>query len=73
MTIERDHHGFAAPAPLGQPGRAGLPDGHPTGPDVGERLSSLLDAALARHPDRAVEIAPDSEVRRGLEALGYVE
>jgi choline-sulfatase len=42
-------------------------------PDVGERLSSLLDEALARHPDRAVEIAPDGEVRRGLEALGYIE
>ncbi len=23
MTIERDHHGFDAPAPLGHPGRAG--------------------------------------------------
>ena len=38
MTIERDHHGFDAPAPLGHPGRVGLPDGHPTGPEVGERL-----------------------------------
>jgi len=41
--------------------------------DVRERLSALLDESLARHPDRAVEIAPDVEVRRGLEALGYVE
>ena len=38
MTIERDHHGFDAPAPLGHPGRSGLPDGHPTGPEIGERL-----------------------------------
>jgi hypothetical protein len=38
VTIERDHHGFDAPAPLGHPGRTGLPDGHPTGPEVGERL-----------------------------------
>ena len=38
MTVERDHHGFDAPAPLGHPGRLGLPDGHPTGPEVGERL-----------------------------------
>ena len=38
MTIERDDHGFDAPAPLGHPGRIGLPDSHPTGPEVGERL-----------------------------------
>lgn len=38
MTVERDHHGFDAPAPLGHPGRAGLPEGHSTGPEVGERL-----------------------------------
>ena len=38
MTIERDELGFDAPAPLGHPGRLGLPDGHPTGPEVGERL-----------------------------------
>ncbi|MBC8186825.1 MAG: hypothetical protein H8E78_01270 [Proteobacteria bacterium] len=46
MTVERDHHGFDAPAPLGHPGRIGLPDGHPTGPEVGERLPdfSLPDA-----------------------------
>jgi hypothetical protein len=46
-TIERDEHGFDAPAPLGHPGRAGLPEGHPTGPEVGERLPdwSLPDAS----------------------------
>ncbi len=38
MTVEMDRLGFEAPAPLGHPGRAGLPDGHSTGPEVGERL-----------------------------------
>ena len=38
MTIERDEAGFDAPAPLGHPARAGLPDGHPTGPQVGDPL-----------------------------------
>ena len=38
MTIERDRLGFDAPAPLGHPGRAGLPEGYPTGPEVGEKL-----------------------------------
>lgn len=58
MTIERDHHGFDAPAPLGHPGRAGLPDGHKTGPEVGERLPDFVlpDSAGRRvgyHEDRA--------------------
>lgn len=57
MTIERDEHGFDAPAPLGHPGRLGLPDGHPTGPDVGDRLPDfeLPDAygrKLCFHADR---------------------
>ena len=52
MTIERDHHGFDAPAPLDHPGRLGLPDGHPTGPEVGERL-----------PDFALPDAHGREVR----------
>ena len=38
MTVERDHHGFDAPAPLGHPARTGLPEGHSTGPERGERL-----------------------------------
>jgi hypothetical protein len=42
MTIERDRHGFDAPAPLGHPGRAGLPDGHTTGPEIGERLPDFV-------------------------------
>ncbi|MEE2782460.1 MAG: hypothetical protein VYE04_03825 [Pseudomonadota bacterium] len=57
MTIERDQHGFDAPAPLGHPGRAGLPDGHPTGPDIGEVLPdfTLPDAdgnAIRFHDSR---------------------
>lgn len=36
--VERDELGFDAPAPLGHPGRLGLPDGHATGPEIGERL-----------------------------------
>jgi hypothetical protein len=57
MTVERDEHGFDAPAPLGHPGRVGLPDGHPTGPEVGERLPDfeLPDARGRRvrfHEDR---------------------
>jgi arylsulfatase A-like enzyme len=42
-------------------------------PEVAERLGALLDDSLARLPDTAVEIAPNDEVRRGLEALGYAE
>jgi len=38
MTVERDAAGFDAPAPLGHPARAGLPDGHTAGPAIGERL-----------------------------------
>ena len=38
MATETDELGFEAPAPLGHPGRASLPDGHPAGPQVGERL-----------------------------------
>lgn len=35
---EIDALGFEAPAPLGHPGRSGLPEGQATGPAVGERL-----------------------------------
>lgn len=41
MAIERDELGFDAPAPLGHPGRAGLPAGQPTGPEVGELLPNF--------------------------------
>ena len=58
MTVERDEFGFDAPAPLGHPGRLGLPDGHATGPEIGDALPdfTLPDAAggLVRlHEDRA--------------------
>ena len=38
MAVERDSAGFDAPAPLGHPARAGLPEGSTTGPDVGQHL-----------------------------------
>ena len=41
MTIERDAHGFDAPAALEHPARKGLPPGHPTGPEVGDRLPNF--------------------------------
>ena len=58
MTIERDELGFDAPGPLGHPGRAGLPAGHPTGPEIGELLPDFeLPDAIGRrvrfHEDRA--------------------
>ena len=58
MTVERDGSGFDAPAPLGHPARAGLPQGHPTGPAIGERLPDFeLPDARGRlinfHEDRA--------------------
>ena len=58
MTIERDELGFDAPAPLGHPGRLGLPTGHATGPEVGDVLPDfeLPDATGRRvrfHEDRA--------------------
>lgn len=58
MTIERDELGFDAPAPLGHPGRIGLPDGHATGPEPGELLPDFeLPDAFGKpvrfHEDRA--------------------
>ena len=50
-----------------------LHDLHDAEPDAVARLGDILDAALARHPDRVVSIEPGEEVRRGLEALGYAE
>jgi hypothetical protein len=57
MTIERDELGFDAPAPLGHPGRLGLPDGHSTGPEIGDLLPDfeLPDAygrTVSYHADR---------------------
>lgn len=58
VTVERDEFGFDAPAPLGHPGRLGLPDGHATGPEIGDALPdfTLPDAAgdvVRLHEDRA--------------------
>jgi hypothetical protein len=58
MVVERDAAGFDAPAPLGHPARAGLPDGANTGPGVGELLPDfeLPDAEgrpIQFHKDRA--------------------
>ncbi len=62
MTVERDSHGFDAPAPLENPARAGLPQGASTGPGVGDRLPDfqLPDAfgrAIAFHEDRGTHEA----------------
>ena len=63
MTIERDELGFDAPAPLGHPGRLGLPDGHPTGPAVGERLPDF------RLPDQDGRIVHFEEDRAGAKSV----
>jgi len=57
VATETDALGFEAPAPLGHPGRAGLPVGASTGPEIGERLPdfSLPDASgkmIHFHEDR---------------------
>jgi len=57
MTIERDALGFDAPAPLGHLGRLGLELGHPTGPEVGDRLpdfrlSDVHGREIEFHADR---------------------
>ena len=58
MTIERDETGFDAPAPLGHPARANMPDAQPTGPEIGDLLPdfTLPDAngiPVRFHEDRA--------------------
>ena len=55
---ERDHLGFDAPAPVGLPARASLPEGASTGPQIGERLPDfqLVDQrgrSVDFHADRA--------------------
>jgi len=42
MTVERDELGFDAPAPLGHPGRLGMPEGHMVGPAIGDRLPDFV-------------------------------
>ena len=50
--IERDEHGFDAPAPLGHPGRRGLSQDHSIGPAIGERLPDfVLPDAFGREID----------------------
>ena len=56
MTVETDELGFEAPAPLGHPGRMGLPAGASMGPEVGERLP---DFTLADHTGRLVRFHED--------------
>jgi hypothetical protein len=52
MTFhERDDLGFDAPAPLGHPGRANMPDGASTGPALGQRLP---DFRLTDHTGRSL-------------------
>jgi hypothetical protein len=41
MALNRDEYGFDAPVELGHPIRSGLPDGHSTGPEVGDRLPNF--------------------------------
>ena len=41
MTIERDELGFDAPIPLGHPARSSLPNGHSTGPAIGDLLEDF--------------------------------
>lgn len=53
---ERDDLGFDAPAPLGHPGRANMPDGASKGPALGERLP---DFRLTDHTGRSVEFHAD--------------
>lgn len=62
MVVERDELGFDAPAPLNHPARRGLPEGHPTGPEIGERLPDfeLPDAygkSVRFHEDRGASPA----------------
>ncbi|MEE2674594.1 MAG: hypothetical protein VX466_12415 [Myxococcota bacterium] len=57
MATEFDELGWEAPAPVGHPARSGLPEGHPTGPQVGERLPDFelpdhTGASLRFHADR---------------------
>ena len=42
MMVERDPLGFDAPAPVGHPRRAGLPDRHSNGPHVGDKLPDFV-------------------------------
>lgn len=58
MPIERDSVGFDAPAPLGHPARAGIPEGAPTGPELVTLLPEFAlpnsnGMSICFHRDRA--------------------
>lgn len=61
MAIERDELGFDAPAPLGHPGRMGLPEGAPTGPEVGARLPDFVLSDAYGNPVRFHEDRGDAK------------
>lgn len=63
MTIERDELGFDAPAPLGHPGRVGLPAGHSTGPEIGD---ALPDFELPDASGRRVRFSEDRGQRKSV-------
>ncbi len=54
---ETDEFGFDAPAPLGHPGRRGLPNGHETGAEISDRLP---DFELPDQSGRLVDFHADS-------------
>ncbi|MBT5192890.1 MAG: hypothetical protein HOK30_23715 [Rhodospirillaceae bacterium] len=41
-SLNRDKHGFDAPASVDHPARTNIPDGHPAGPAIGERLPDFV-------------------------------
>ena len=61
MALRASTLGFEAPAPLGHPGRRGLPAGRSTGPEVGERLP---DFTLPDHTGREVHFHEDRDGAR---------
>ena len=61
--VERDEHGFDAPAPLGHPGRLGLPDGHSTGPELGD---TLPDFELPDQHGRRIRLHENRGQRRAV-------
>ena len=63
MVVERDEHGFDAPVALGHPARAGLPAGHSTGPEIGEKLPGFT---LPDAHGRPVGLNADREEARAV-------
>ena len=58
MALNRDEYGFDAPVELGHPIRSSLPDGHSTGPEVGDRLP---DFKLPDTTGRTVDFHADRD------------